>query len=163
MARTATVAKTEEPNIVQEAVDASGGDESQAVEILYSRVVSDADFLKSELPTLVRRWCQSQIGTLLGAQRVKAWKPQPVTHNPNRLNAAIRANLLDYPLPRGKRLGDASTDDLAQASGYYWGVSNSNAHKARWLDAIAARMGNAHRVEDALTEADLQALQIEAE
>lgn len=146
-------------SLAEQAMANAGGVEQVGIDNLFQMVVNDDALLKQEMPQMVRRWCQSQIGAYLAMQRSKAWSPASVNLNTQRLNAAIKADLLDYPLPGGRRLGDASKAELQAASSYYSGIAQSNAWKARWLDEIGITMGNAHRVEDALSESDLQRLQ----
>ena len=50
-------------------------------------------------------------------------------------------SLLDFPLPGGKRLRDATRADLEAAANFYRQQAKDMANKADWLEAIAAKVG----------------------
>ncbi len=149
--------------LAREALESVDGIVPDAVDALYQRLINDKTLLAVFLPAMVRAWCASMVGTATSLKRASSWKPQAPQHNAARLNAAIRTTLMSFPLPKGKRLGDASKDDLQDAIGHYSRISDDAAWKGRWLSKIATAIGNAHRVEDVMTEDQLQSLQNETE
>ena len=66
--------------------------------------------------------------------------------------------LLDFPCPGGVRLGDCARDDVERFAGIYESNARSNAHRARWMRLIAAKLGASDIVQDVLGHDDLEAL-----
>lgn len=71
-------------------------------------------------------------------------------------------SLLDFPLPNGKRLRDATRADLLEAAEFYGKQAANMTAKAEWLQRVADIIGR-KRVENALSEQQLQALRVECE
>lgn len=76
--------------------------------------------------------------------------------NGHRVLAHARA-LMDFPLPGGVRLKDATSADLAKAVEFYAKQADNMQRKSVWLDRIRERVGD-KTVADALSESDLQEL-----
>lgn len=78
----------------------------------------------------------------------------------DRVRAHART-LLDFPLPDGTPLREATRAKLVQAVSFYREQSEDMAHKARWLDRVAQRTGR-KKVGNALTLSELEQLKVEA-
>lgn len=66
-------------------------------------------------------------------------------------------SLLDFPLPGGKRLRDATRQDLLEAADFYRKQAADMASKAAWLEKISERVGK-KTVGEKLTSEQLEAL-----
>lgn len=104
------------------------------------------------------------VNGVIGNQRRTAWAAptKAAETGSDRLARAVHTNsytVLDFRLPNTNlRLGDARKSDLIEAAGYYGSRAADAAHKARWLEAIAARVGR-KRVANALSESEIERLQ----
>jgi hypothetical protein len=67
---------------------------------------------------------------------------------------------MDFPLPGGGLLRDATAAACIEGATAYRHTASDAVWKARWLEAIAARVGDSI-VSDVLNEEDLRALQQE--
>lgn len=67
--------------------------------------------------------------------------------------------LLDMPLPSGLRLRAATRDEIAEAAALYRQQEAAAGWRARFLEAVAARLADGERTEDRLSEEGLRAIQ----
>lgn len=74
----------------------------------------------------------------------------------------LAASLMNFPLAGGLRLGDATREDVLAQAAMYASASRDMGHKARWLEAVAARVAPGQKVREALTSEALSSLQAEA-
>jgi hypothetical protein len=86
-----------------------------------------------------------------------AWKGT-ATSSGDGLEALAESLLASFRLPGGILLREATASDLKDAANFYRSQANTMAHKARWFDAIAARIGR-KKVGDVLDEAAVRELQ----
>lgn len=83
-----------------------------------------------------------------------------------RAGALARINthtLLDFTLPGGRRLGDATRAEVEKAASYYGKIAADSGFKQRWLAKVAAAAPKRGTVSDKLDAAALLRLQKEAE
>lgn len=144
--------------LVREAWSANEGDMPAAASALYGRVVQDQALLGEILPQVLMTWCREQIGSHVGTLRAASLPVLDETGRGGRLRAVIATTLFDFLLPGGKRLGDANAAEILEGSAAYQRSASDAAHKARWLVAVAARVGRRNRADKALTLAELEAL-----
>lgn len=152
------------PSLARQAWNESDGTIADAVDVLYRKATADRAFISEKLPQIVRAWCQDEIGSLVGSIRLAAWTPpnaDPKGNGP-RLANAMRASLLDFPLPGGKRLADADAGEVREAAALYRRDAADAAWKARWLERVAEATGRKRCVANAVSESDLRRLQEEA-
>jgi hypothetical protein len=71
--------------------------------------------------------------------------------------------LVMFPLPGGKRLGEATREEIAAAADFYDRQSKDMGAKARWLRLVAQGLPNDARVSDVMTDERLRELQVEAQ
>lgn len=149
------------PSLARQAYDASDGTIQDATEILFRRATSDHAFITEKLPEIVRSWCAEQIGHLVGSVRLAAWTAPnyDAKGKGERLANAITASLLDFPLPGGKRLADATPEEVREGAAFFRSQAEDMSWKARWLDKVAEKVGRKPRVAAAVTEADLRKMQ----
>lgn len=149
------------PSLARQAWIESGGNPERAIELLFARLKSQRSlFLK-----LLREHCANQVAGIMGDERRAAFygqSPSPPA-TVSRLRATFRMALMDFPLPvTGKRLAEATGDEVADAARHYRVHEADARRKARWLESVAARAGNSI-VAEALDEATLQILRREAD
>lgn len=148
--------------IVRQVWDSNAGDMPAAVDALYAEVTSHPQLMAQIMPSIVRAWCREQIGGHVSSIRA-ATIPSPQTAaQGSRLRAAIVATLFDFPLPGGKRLGDANAQEIRSGASAYEQTAQDAAHKARFLTKVAERVGRKNRCESALTLAQIEAIYEEA-
>ena len=133
-----------------------------AAEALYSAIAGDGARYQEIAPQVLRAWCRDQISAHVGAIRLAAidWQQEPTG---NRLRQVIAVTLFDFPLPGGKRLGDANAVEIREGAKAYGDTADDAALKARWLGMVAVRVGRKNKAENALTLDQLQTLYVEAE
>ena len=110
--------------------------------------------------------CIDAIKAVRTNERAAIWK---LPMKPARENAPARAlarantyTILDFPLPGAGRLADATKAEILEAASIYRKQATDMAWKARWLEAIAAKLGRS-KVSAKFTVEDLERLQKETQ
>lgn len=134
------------------------GDMPAAYRALYGEIIADQTALNEVLPSILMSWCREQIGAHVGALRIASIPMPDATSRGDRLRAVIATTLFDFPLPGGKRLGDANASEILEGASSYERSASDAAHKARWLKLVAERVGRRNRADKALTLTQLEAL-----
>lgn len=130
---------------------------AEATDRLLAIMQSDMSVYAAAMAPHERRVAANLVAQNKIIRRAYIWS-RPAAPD-NRVAALSRANavsLYDMRLPSGKRLGDATRDDVAAASADYASRAQWNADKARFFNAVARRMGNTGTVSSALTAAQLE-------
>lgn len=143
------------------------GDVAEATKLLITRVRNDKELRRELLEPLIEYACHQAVARELRSGRSGIWRPVSPERlagmsDAERVKALAAGNLLMFPLPGGKRLGDASRDDISQASRFYEKQAGDMAHKARWLQLIAQSVPPGKTVRGTITEDRLRELQEEA-
>ena len=126
-------------------------------------VLDTPEFQATLQPVILRAWCRDQVEAHVGALRLAAVRSVGQSSwEGARLRQVINANLFDFPLPGGKRLADANSLEIMDGANHYRGSAEDAAHKARWLDRVAKRVGGRNRAEEALPLRELETLFEEA-
>ena len=147
--------------IARKALASSEGDLSKATEKMEKAVRANPTLFNELMWPLVHDACYDKLRSLVRTDREKIWTAPNYTQGGNgRRLHALASTLLDFPLPNGKRMRDASKADLVEAATFYGTQAKDMSHKARWLDAIAARVGR-KKVGDVLSAEQLAKLQEE--
>lgn len=86
----------------------------------------------------------------------------------SRVKALLHVNMLsiyDYPLPGGKKLGDATIDDLKVAKDFHNKSRRAHGNSARWYGRIARMLAEspASTVRERLTEEEVEKARVETE
>lgn len=161
-------APAEHPNetpisaFVKNAWSVNDGDMPSAIEALYRDITARPDVLNAILPQVLRAWCREQVGQYVSRVRLASLPTPEDPSRGNRLRSAIATSLFDFPLPGGKRLGDANASEIREGASAYQRTADDAEHKARWLTIVADRVGRKNRAENALTLAQLEAIFEEA-
>jgi hypothetical protein len=142
--------------------EASHGDFDAAAERFAKALEADREMLRKARRMAFAAWCRDQVRQAASAHRTAVFRlrSEADAARGSRLRMALSATLMDFPLPGGGLLRDATAADCIEGASAYRHTASDAVWKARWLEAIAARVGNAI-VSDVLNEEDLRALQQE--
>jgi hypothetical protein len=151
--------------VAREALDIAGGNALKATELMVERVESDGRLYRLLMDPLVRLACYNVVSQQIRSKRKAVYKTkQPSKKKAKASVAALAAgNLLDFPLPGGLRLGEATRNDVAAAQAFYASQASDMGHKARWLGMVLHALPKGKKVKDAITPAKLEAFKVEAE
>lgn len=150
--------------LAQEAFEQAGGDMPTAADQLAALVMADRKMLAEVTPVAIRAWAAEIVRNHAATMRVRAVASvaQDTTQRGGRLRVALAATLFDFPLPGGKRLAEANAAEIRDGAANYQEKASDMAHKARWLVAVADRVGSANRADAALSLPELETLFEEA-
>jgi len=127
--------------------------EAQRVPELYRKIIEPHEFSA----------CLAAISQVRLSDRAAIWKaPQAAPKSKTSVRALARANaytLLDFPLPNGIRLGDATASDITEAARVYQAQAVDMQQKANWLGLIAAKLKGTKRVSQVFSAQELEGLQ----
>lgn len=149
-------------DMATECLEQAGGDLSAATDAMHERVIADDYLLRILMEPLARQACYDAIRSGIRQERAHIWTAPNYTKGGNgqRLDA-LATTLLDFRLPHaGIILRDAKRADVQAAALWYETSANNMQHKARWLRAVADRIGRG-KVGSKLSAEQLQALQEE--
>lgn len=121
-----------------------GGDVVSATDEMEKRVRAERDLFHELMAPLVRNACYDALRKAVQDERRTIWTAPNYTKggNGDRLVSAS-LTLLDFRLPHNLLpLRDAGKDDLVAGADWYESQANNMQHKARWLRAVAAKVGN---------------------
>jgi hypothetical protein len=142
--------------------EASHGDFDDAAERFAKSLEADREMLRKARRMAFAAWCRDQVRQAASAHRTAVFRlrSEADAARGSRLRMALSATLMDFPLPGGGLLRDATAAACIEGATAYRHTASDAVWKARWLEAIAARVGNA-TVAEVLDEEDLRALQQE--
>lgn len=151
------------------AYEDAGEDIKAATDLFEQRVRDDAALRDALTDPLIRGACYSAVTMVIRLDRKRVWTA-PVYSGANgetnnqagRVEALAQSNLMMFPLPGGKRLADATREEIAEASNYYLDRAKDARHKGAWLALIADRLPDGKAVRDAMTEKELQEMKDKA-
>lgn len=121
-----------------------GGDVVSATDKMERRVRAERDLFYALMDPLVRKACYDVLREVVRDERRTIWTAPNYTKggNGDRLVSAS-LTLLDFRLPHNLLpLREAGKDDLVAGADWYESQANNMQHKARWLRAVAAKVGN---------------------
>lgn len=111
----------------------------------------------------LKQACYNAVRSHYRVERREIWTAPNYTKGGNGQRVEQHARtLLDFPLPNGKRLRDATREDLLSAAEFYRRQSEDMAQKAHWLERIAEKTGR-KKVGAALTVKQIESLRGETE
>lgn len=145
-------------DLVREAWQANEGSITDASKQLFALFTSRREMVEAMMPQIAKAWCTDQVRHHVGRIRLAAVTPFDPASGSERLRSVITATLLDFPLPGGKRLGDANSNEVREGAQFYLRSASDASHKYRWLMAVAERVGRANSVQTKLNEAACDAL-----
>lgn len=121
-----------------------GGDVVAATDKMEKRVRAERDLFHQLMAPLVRSACYDALRKSVRTERESIWTAPNYTKGGNgeRLVSAS-LTLLDFRLPHNLLpLREAGKDDLVAGADWYESQASNMSHKARWLRAVAAKVGN---------------------
>jgi len=144
----------------------AGGDRAEAISAMVQRLLSDEILREALIVPIVRNVCQQQISLAVRNQRERVWHAPTRKAGQSRVRTAAAVNklsLMNFRLPSGKRLGDASGAEVRAASVDYLTQGRDRTIKGRWLGAVADAVPVNKIVRRVLDETRLGALRSKAE
>lgn len=161
-----------EANPITEAARAAltqaNGDVQAATRLLEARVRRERKLRDALTDPLLAEACYSAVRLQCRATRRQIWTPSAAVAERTRREGAARvvqiatAALLAFPLPGGKKLGEATRAEIAEAASFYEAQSQDMGAKARWLRLVAQAVTGRKKAGTCLTEERLRELQDEA-
>lgn len=143
-------------DIVREIYEASA-DVREAANRLEEEAKRNTQLYQYLVAPYLSRACYEAITRACRKERQVVWAP-PVyrkTSVTERKRENANYQLMNFPLPGGKRLQLANAAEVRDAAMFYNKQAVDMSGKAKWLAAIAERIGD-KTVGEALTEQDLQ-------
>lgn len=152
-------------DLAAEVMDDADGNLDRATERMVASLQADPrlfrDLVMPVLLTLCRNACRDVQRRLRG-DIVAAVRPDTM-QGYEAAEAADRRALLEFPLPSGIKIAEATKADLADAIGFYYRQARDMMRKRQWFVLLQDRLPDEHkRVGDVLTERELEALYREA-
>jgi len=151
--------------LARECLVAANHSQNAAMDLMADKILRDAELMDRFARPLIRKACSEVIGRTMTIVRTSVMMPQPESDGRGAviaLAAGNRATLYDFPLPGGKRLGEATGEEVTAAARFYDAQATDMTVKAKWLSLIAKKVKKAETVSKALSLDDLSALQIKA-
>lgn len=157
------------------AMEAAKGDVAQAAAAMERAVRSDPKLRDALTDPLIAGACMDAVRRVVHEVRRTIWsgpsEPVIVSKAPvvdvaeqsARVAQLAAGTLMMFPLPGGKRLAEATREDVSKAAGFYDSQSRDMGVKARWLFLIAQSVPAGKTVAEALTDKRLRELQTEAQ
>lgn len=170
---TATARKAD-PDLVAEAarraLDDAKGDAREATRMLVEAVRQSRRLRDALLDPLISNACYDAVRAQIHIDRRNAWRQPAEKLVPSRSGVTgsyrvvqlAAGTLLMFPLPGGKKLGDATREDITAAASFYETQSADMAHKSRWLRLVSQHIEDGKTVGDVMTDKRLRELQEEA-
>jgi len=155
--------------IATEALEKAKGDVIKATAIMAKRVLDNDVLYHRLMDPLVQNACYDVVRGLIRKNRGQIYNmPQPTPERASlgvlSLATGLLATLLDFPLPGGKRLGDATRVEINGHVVFYETQSKDMRIKARWLKLVAGRLRRDDvTVAEVLSDKQLRRLKEEAE
>jgi len=149
-------------DLARRAIEMANDDVVEATVILESMARSDMSVWRALTDQLLRVACYDQCRAICRAERRVIWNSPNYDAGGN--GARIKdhsASLMDWRLPGGKVLRDASKADLIEASAFYRRQAASMQIIGCWLESVAAKVAG-KTVGEKLTDTILRKLQDEA-
>lgn len=148
------------------ALAAAGGNVSAATAALAERAMNDKAFLRAYYSEVIQTACYEAVASCVRQERRAVWTtPQPSTTERRAQVTALAAGtvstLHDFPLPGGKRLGEATREEVAQAAEFFGRQARDMAWKSRWLEHVAQSVPAGKRVADVISAERLEELRQE--
>jgi len=128
-----------EITLEEEALAGADGDMVEAVNILTARILSNGDAQRM-MPEWARAWAYDRVHELVAQRRRVILREAPSKDFGPSLQVAMRNEIGRYmntPIFGGKRLGDATPDEVRESARRYGLLANDANRKARWYEMIA--------------------------
>lgn len=141
-------------SVAKEHLEAADGNVRVATETLMYQIKRDKKLLAQLTDPLLATACYTVITSLCRQERRKIWTMPTYTVNEQgkRVAALAEGNIMSWPLPGGKRLGEATREDIWFASDFYEKQGKDMLHKSRWLTLVGQSLPDNTIVKDVLSE-----------
>lgn len=153
----------------QEAMKEGGGDVQKASRLLEAAVRKNRDLRDALTDPLLANACYDAVRKVCIVERRAIWKPPvekrvaSIVTGAKRVVQLAAGNLLTFPLPGGKKLGEATRAEISKAAEFYRSQSADMQSKAKWLQLVAQSIPEDKTAGDVLTDKRLRELQKEAQ
>jgi hypothetical protein len=150
------------------ALEEARGNVQDAARIFERRVRADLDLRVALTEPLLAGASYDAVRAASRGDRKRAWAAPVERLVATRVSGAHRVvqlaagTLLMFPLPGGKKLGEATREEIATAAGFYDEQASDMSAKARWLRLVAQSLPGDRRAGEVLNEKRLRELQAEA-
>ena len=145
-------------SLAKSAMEQAGGNVQQASAILERMCHDDEAVWLAVTERVLKSACYDAVRYVCHEQRRAVWYSPNYSKGGNGHRAIAHARtLMDWPLPGGKLLRDATASDLMEAALFYRKQSDQMARIALWLEAVAEKTGK-RKVENALSAEQLEEL-----
>lgn len=153
--------------IAQEYLTEAGGDTAAATRRLVLRLRDDEALRTAIAKEAIEAFAYLLVEQKMRNERMAIWTANSRAATPKTpvsalANGLVRA-LLDFPLAGGKRLRDATREEVLEQARIYTATARDASQKALWLRMIAARTQEGMRVGDCITEEAAATLRAEAQ
>lgn len=133
---------------------------------MMEEAVRQSPQLRDELTEpLLSSACYAAVTAQCRVERRKVWSPPAEKLVATRVTGAHRVvqlatgTLLMFPLPGGKKLSEATREEIAEAATFYEAQAGDMAIKARWLRLVAQSVPGDKTAGDVLSDKRLRELQ----
>jgi len=150
--------------IVFDAVESSNGDRAAAIAIVLESLAADDALYQSVTERLITTAAKTLVSDRCIKNRKIVFTPPDQSASIKIHAHANRHSMLEgwFFESNGRRLGDATHKDVLAELGLYLARVHTNQVKANLLQLIADNMGKSKKVRNALDEAAIRALQVQA-
>lgn len=153
--------------IAREYLHSADGDTLLATERLSARLREDKPLRDAIVEDAIMAFAATAVDDQMRAERRAVWAEagratKPKTPISALANGISRA-LLDFPLRNGKRLRDATREEVLEQASAYGASARDTAFKARWLTLIGQRVDEGRKVGECISEDDAFAMRAEAQ
>lgn len=159
-------------SLVRAALDTFDGDADKASEYLFKKLLKDQSLLRQVIRSAigyavyhktqetVRKGRSEIVNLAYEAARMAGAKASkgPSRDDVEAKARIVVAGLLDFPLAGGKKLRDATREEIAAQADRYEKQIKDEAHKARWLRLIEPIVPEGELAGEVLTEEQVQQL-----
>lgn len=155
------------PEIAREYLRDADGDTQLATERLSARLRDDKQLRDTIVEDAIMAFASNTVEEQMRAERRAVWAEAGRSNQPKTPVAAlangISRALLDFPLRNGKRLRDATREEVLEQARAYETSARDMAFKARWLILIGQRVEEGRKVGECVSEDDAFAMRSEAQ
>lgn len=150
-------------DIAEAALEKADGEAIAAAAIMEQKIRADPKKYHALMDPLVASACFTAVSQVIHANREKVWTARnyKAGGNGHRVHALAAGNLLLFPLPGGKALGEATREEVSEAAVFYGKQAADMSLKSRWLARIAEKLAEDAIVAEVFTADALRALQAE--
>lgn len=144
--------------VAQECVDATSSIQ-EAQNRLKRLTLEDSDLHRRVTAHLLDQACYDAVRAVHKGNRQKIWAAPNYTQggNGHRLKT-MAVTLLDFPLPNGVKLGDATGAQVIEAAEFYRKQAADMRNKAIWLKKVSECLDTGEKVRDNITHQQLEAM-----